>query len=118
MIFFTSNLITCFIDNFTLKMTSQSNAYLLNKSEHIYPFWTLKVKCTRYRICGEVAFKIVRQWFFRSRTWRAKVFGRVKKIPISLWGRCPYLYLPPPQGSYRGGYRMPIQSDHVVGNHE
>jgi hypothetical protein len=38
-ILFTSKLITCFIDNFTLKMLSQSIAYLLNESEHIY--WIL-----------------------------------------------------------------------------
>jgi hypothetical protein len=38
-ILFTSKLITCFIDNFTLKMLSQSIAYLLNESEHIH--WIL-----------------------------------------------------------------------------
>ena len=53
-IFFTSKLITCFIDNFTLNlMNSQSIAYLLNGSEYIYiGFWTLKVNCTQYGICG------------------------------------------------------------------
>ena len=34
--FGTSKLIKCFIDGFTLKRKSQSTAYLLNGSEHIY----------------------------------------------------------------------------------
>ena len=38
-IFLTSKLITCFIDGFTLEMKSQSIAYLLNESEHVY--WIL-----------------------------------------------------------------------------
>ena len=38
-IFWTSKLITCFIDSFTLKTKSQPIAYLLNGSEDIY--WTL-----------------------------------------------------------------------------
>jgi hypothetical protein len=40
--FLTSKLITCFIEGFTSKRKSQSNAYLLNGSEHIYiGVWTL-----------------------------------------------------------------------------
>ena len=64
-IFLTSMLITCFIDGFTLKMKSQSIAYLLNESEHIYwiqdpedevhSIWDLWISPT----CKE-------QWFFRS----------------------------------------------------
>ena len=34
--FFTSKLIACFIDGFTLNMKMQSFAYLLNVSEHIH----------------------------------------------------------------------------------
>jgi hypothetical protein len=34
--FLTSKLIKCFIDSFTSKRKSQSSAYLLNGSEHIY----------------------------------------------------------------------------------
>ena len=41
-ILFTSKLITCFIDSFTLKMNSQSTAYLPNGSEHIY--WILNIE--------------------------------------------------------------------------
>ena len=36
LMFLTSKLITCFIDNFILKMTSQSIAYLLDEGERIY----------------------------------------------------------------------------------
>jgi hypothetical protein len=35
-IFLTSMLITCVIDGFTSEMKSQSIAYLLNESDHIY----------------------------------------------------------------------------------
>ena len=41
-IFFTSKLITCFIDAFTSKMASQSIAYLLNESECMYKILKLK----------------------------------------------------------------------------
>ena len=35
-IFLTSNLITCFIDGFTMKLKSPLIVYLLNESEHMY----------------------------------------------------------------------------------
>ena len=41
-LFLTSKLITCFIVGFTLKRKSQSIAYLLNGSEHIY--WILDLE--------------------------------------------------------------------------
>ena len=41
-IFLNSKLITCFVDGFTSKMKSQSMAYLLIGSEHIY--WILKLE--------------------------------------------------------------------------
>ena len=41
-IFLASELIACFIDNFTLIMKSQPIAYLLNGSEHIY--WILDLE--------------------------------------------------------------------------
>ena len=40
-ILLTSKLITCFIDDFTSKVKSQSIAYLLNESEHKYWIWDL-----------------------------------------------------------------------------
>ena len=41
-IFLTSKLFTCFIGGFTLKMKSQSTAYLVNGSGHIY--WILDLE--------------------------------------------------------------------------
>ena len=41
-IFLTPKLITCCVDNFTLKMKSQLITYLLNGSEHTY--WILNFK--------------------------------------------------------------------------
>jgi hypothetical protein len=40
--FLTSKLITSFIEGFTSKRKSQSNAYLLNGNEHIY--WSLDLE--------------------------------------------------------------------------
>ena len=40
--FLTFKLITCFIDDFTFKMKSQSISYLLNESDHIY--WNLDLE--------------------------------------------------------------------------
>ena len=80
-IFLTSKSKTCFIDDFTLIMKSQSTAYLLNGSEHICWILDLKVKCTQCGICSQVAFKNARAMFFRSRAGRAIVFGRVQKNP-------------------------------------
>ena len=54
-IFLTSKLITCFVGGFTLTMKPKSIAYLLNGSEFIcvyIGFWSLRVKCTQYGICG------------------------------------------------------------------
>ena len=51
-IFLTFKIITCFIDNCTLKMKFQSTAYLLNEKEHIY--WILDLedmKRTQHEIC-------------------------------------------------------------------
>ena len=41
-IFFTFKLFTWYIGGFTLKIKSQSIAYLLNGSEHMYWIWDLK----------------------------------------------------------------------------
>ena len=50
-IILTSNLITCFIDNFTLNMKSQPIAYLFNESDHIYQILDLEDE-VKYEICG------------------------------------------------------------------
>ena len=51
-------------DDFTLVIESQKIAYLLGGSEHIYWIWTLKVKCTQYGFCEQVALKNARASFF------------------------------------------------------
>jgi hypothetical protein len=80
MIFLTSKLFTCFIGGFTLKMKSQSIAYLLNGSDHIHWIWTLKVKRTQHGICGQVAFKNAKAMVFSKLGGRTTIFGRVQKI--------------------------------------
>jgi hypothetical protein len=50
-IFLTSKLIICFIGGFTLKIKSQSIAYLLIEVNICTCFKTVKVKCTQYGIC-------------------------------------------------------------------
>jgi len=77
-------------------MKSQSIVDLLNESEHIYGILDL----------GDEIHSIWDLWrsglqeckcngFFGSQTGRAKVFGRVQKIPTSLRGVAPnILFLP------------------------
>ena len=80
-IFLTFKLITCFIDNFNLKMKSQSIAYLLNGSKHIDWILTLRVKCTQYGICGYISdlqeFK--GNGFFRSQAGGQKFYVGSRK---------------------------------------
>ena len=47
-IFLTYKLVTCLIDNFTLKMKFQSTAHYSMEVNIYIEFWTLKVKCTQY----------------------------------------------------------------------
>src|ERR1700738_3562495 len=97
-IFLTSKLITCFIDGFTLKMKS-SQLLIYSMEVNIYiGFETLKMKCTQYGICGQVAFKNASTLVFSKSGGRAAVFGRAQK---KCWG------LPPdriPPRKVRGGY--------------
>ena len=78
--FLTSKLITCFIDGFTFGMISESIAYLLIESAHIYWISYLKVNCTQYGLCSQAAFKNVRAMFFQSWAGRATIFGWVQKF--------------------------------------
>ena len=79
--FLTFKLITCFIDGFTCGMKSQSIAYLLIGSAHIYWILDLEVKCTQYGICSQVAFKNARaMFFFRSWAGWATIFYWVQKF--------------------------------------
>ena len=103
-IFLTSKLITCFIDGFTLKMKSQSIAYLLNGSEHIY--WILDLE-------GEV-HSIWDLWISGLQECKGNGFFEVgqggQQFSVGsrksgfLWtGGCPCPNLPPPKSSGRGG---------------
>ena len=84
--FLASKLIICLIDSFTLKMNSQSIAYLLSGSAHIH--WTLNLEDEVHSIwvswaCGlqeckdnffrvgwdvqNISIKIKKSWFFFGR---------------------------------------------------
>ena len=67
-IFLTSKLITCFVDGFTLKMKSQSIAYLLNGIEDIY--WILDLESevhSTWNLWISGLSRMQGRWFFRSR---------------------------------------------------
>src|ERR1700738_383706 len=82
-IFVTSKLITCFLGGFTLKM--KSNQLLIYSMEvNIYiGFKTLKMKCTQYGICGQVAFKNASIMVFSKLGGRTAVFDRLQKICLA-----------------------------------
>jgi hypothetical protein len=101
---FTSKLITWFISGLALKMNSQSIAYWLNGSEHIYWIWDLE---------GEV-HSIWDLWisglqdckdngFFFKLGGRATIFGRIQKMLIFWTCGCPCPNIPPPESLWGGG---------------
>ena len=83
--FLTSKLITCFIDGFTSGMKSQSIAYLLIGSAHIY--WILDLEGEVHSIWGLQSSGLQEckgNVFFRSWTGWATIFGRVQKIILKI----------------------------------
>ena len=107
-IFLTSKSNTCYIDGFTSKMKSQSIAYLLNGSEHIYwildledevhSVWVIRTRSLQE--CKGIFFS------FGSRAERETVFSWDLKILDLFCGatwRCWIAglgpYLPPPESS-------------------
>ena len=74
-IFLTFKLITCYIGGFTLKMKSQSIAYLLNESEHIY--WTLDLE-------GEV-HSIWDSWTSGLQECKGNGFFEVGRVGNNFW---------------------------------
>jgi len=80
-IFLTFKLIKCFIDGSTSGMKSQSIVYLLSGSAHIYWVLNLKVTCTQYEICGQVAFKTPRAMCFFFPPLKS---GRARRLPWPL----------------------------------
>ena len=92
LIIFTSRLITCFIDGFTLKMKSQSIAYLLNEGEDIY--WILDLESEVHSIwdfwisglqkCrGSGFFEQASKHQFPVWSKKIKFYGRVVPLPES-----------------------------------
>jgi hypothetical protein len=51
-------------------------------------FGTLKIKCTQYEICEQVASKNARTMIFSKLGGRATIFNRIQKIKI-FWRRLP-----------------------------
>ena len=78
--FLTSKLITCFVDGFTSRMKSQSIAYLLIGSAHIY--WILDLGGEVHSIY--MGFEVKRpsrmqgQCFLKSWAGQAAIFGHKK----------------------------------------
>ena len=91
-IFLTSKLVTWFIGSFTLKMKSQSIAYLLNGSEHMYWIWNLEDEVHSIWDLWVIKrpSRMQEQWFFQNRTDGKKtVFNRILKILIFWTDGCP-----------------------------
>ena len=89
-IFLTSKLITCFIDSFTSKMKSQSIAYLLNGSEHIYWILDLEDEVHSIWVIWTSGLQECKgNFIFQSRAERATIFGWDLKIFRFFCGGCP-----------------------------
>ena len=91
-IFLTFKSITCFIDGFTSKIKSQSIAYLLNGSEHIY--WILSLEDemhSQYGLYEQAAFKNARAILFFENKQSMDFIQAVKKTCLG-WapalGKC------------------------------
>ena len=103
-IFLTSKLITGFIDGFTLEMKSQSIAYLLNGSEHIYWIWDLEGEVQLvWDLCVSGLQECKGKDFFEvgraGSSFRAGLRNRM--------GVCPWLNIPPSPEKFVGGYLTP-----------
>ena len=103
-IFSTSELFTCFIDGFTLKIKSQSTVFLLNWNKHIFRYWILNLE-------GEV-HSIRDLWISNLQKCedkrflkggRTTLFSRVQKIWIYGTGGCPARTYLPPKKFFLGG---------------
>ena len=105
-IFLTSKLVTWFIGSFTLKMKSQSIAYLLNGSEHMYWIWNLEDEVHSIWDLWVIKrpSRMQEQWFFQNRTDGKKtVFNRILKILIFWTDGCPCPNLRPKKNLGGGG---------------
>ena len=66
-------------------------------------FWTLKVKCTQYGMCGEVAFKIARAMVFSKSDGAGKSFRLGQEDPDFLVGQLPLPVSTSPERLDRSG---------------
>ena len=99
-IFLTSKLITGFIDGFTLEMKSQSIAYLLNGSEHIYWIWDLEGEVhSIWDLCVSGLQECKGTDFFEVR----QTGSSFRAGTIKSHGRLPLTKYPPPR-KVCGGY--------------
>ena len=91
-IILTSKLIICFIDGFTLKIKSQSIAYLLNGSEHIH--WILDLESEVYSIWDLAAFKNARIMVFSKSSGADRSFwSNPKNLNFLMGARAVHLHL-------------------------
>ena len=98
-IFLNSKLITCFIDDFTLKMKSRSVAYLLNGSEHIYWIFGLEGKVhSIWDLWTSGLQKCKCNDFFKVRRTSRSFRSGPKNLDF-LIGGCSCPNLPPPKSS-------------------
>ena len=99
------------LDTFTSGIKSHLIAPLLSGSTHTHThirLWTLKMKCTRYVICGYISGLQKRKGngFFRC---RAEVFGRVQKnLDFFSGGGCPLPVSTSPEKLAGGGFTPAI----------
>ena len=91
-IFLTSKLITCFIDGFTSKMKSQSIAYLLNGSEHIYWILDLEDEVHSIWVIWTSGLQECKgNFIFRSQAEWAGSMGFIRAVKEACPGRGPTL---------------------------
>jgi hypothetical protein len=91
----TPKLITWFIGGFTLKMKSQSIAYLLNESEYIYDLGPWRWSALNMGYVDKWPLRMQGQWFFWSRAGGRQFPVGSKKYWISRTYGCPCRNIPP-----------------------
>ena len=84
--FFDSELITWFVDSFTLGMKFYSVVYLLSGSA--YPYWILdlNLKILNMGFVDKWPSRMQGQCLLRSRAGRATIFSRIQKTLNLFWG--------------------------------
>ena len=102
MIFFTSKLIPCFVDGFTLTLKSHSIAYLLNVSEYILDFGPWRWSALNMGFVDKWPSRMQGQWFSWSWAGMQKCSVRSQKS-IFFYGGLPLLKSTSPEKFVGGG---------------